>query len=171
VKQFTARTLCKKVHHAGLILLVTLAVGACSVPFEWAGSMPESWGESAPPESTDSGANSGTGTISDDGASESGSVDPAMIEVNGPSFTLAWDSDDANVAEFRLYRREYGTDAWQPLAAGITATSHEITTAALDYGSYEFAVSAVGTDGVETSLHASSDEDATPGPWAIVWSA
>ena len=141
---------------AGIVAAAVVLAGGCSLPFEWAGAMPGSWGGGAESDPA------GEGTTTSD--------EPRAIQVAGPSFTLAWDDEGAQVDSYNVYLRPYGTAEWQLLAGNVVDPSVEVTENDLGYGSYEFAVASIA-GGVESELHHSFDQSADPEPWYLEWSA
>jgi len=98
------------------------------------------------------------------------------VTVTGSSFTLAWDrsatADPADpVASYNVYYRVHGTYAWTLLGSTGTLTeSFTVTSALLDYGVYDFAVTSVTTTGAESEPHTSLDDDADPQTgWFVDW--
>ena len=102
----------------------------------------------------------------------------ADIELSGASFTLAWDppvasEDTLPVASYRVYYRVHGLGPWSLLAevAATDTPEYTATGADLEAGKYEFAVSSVGANGMESDYHASVDSDADPPTgWFLTWS-
>ena len=100
----------------------------------------------------------------------------SVLTVSGTSFTLAWDAPtdsgtDDPLASYNVYFRSRGTYPWTYLGgtAGLVE-SFEVTTAMLDYGIYEFAVTSVATSGAESDPHTSLDDTADPqSGWFIDW--
>ena len=149
-----------------LVVATVIIAGGCSMPFEWAGSMPAS-SDSAPAQETDA-----------DGESDAGGENPAdgepeaqVLTVSGPSFTLAWDSDSAAATGFRIYSRQHGASDWQVLAENVGEPQFTISESDLPYGTYEFAVSSLTSEGAESDLHHSYDVTADPEPWMLEWTA
>jgi hypothetical protein len=170
----------KKLISRAFALIVSLVVlgAGCSLPFEWAGSMPTSWaggsesGEEADGSSDDTPQESGS--PADDPGDTGGSPPAASVmplSVSGPSFTLAWDSGSGDVSEYNVYWRAYGETDWRILAVGVTDAQYTVTDTQLPYGSYEFAVSSLDTSGTESNLHHSYDDTADPEPWYLEWTA
>lgn len=99
------------------------------------------------------------------------------ISVTGESFTVAWDAPvdpdtgvPVAVEGYSFYYREHGSYQWIHLAdtAG-DSTEYTVTTAALSYGEYDFAVASVSA-GTESELHTSYDDTADPTyGWYVVW--
>lgn len=157
------------IRYAVLIIATMIVAGGCGMPFEWAGAMPDSWDDSNGGTEHDGGTEPGGGTI---GAGDSNDPEPAqMLTVSGPTFTLAWDSGSPDVDAYRVYWRTHGEETWLLLADAVSETQHAIAEGDLPYGTYEFAVSSLATDGAESSLHHSFDETADPEPWILRWIA
>jgi len=91
------------------------------------------------------------------------------LSASGEEFSLVW-NDDASAATYNVYKRVHGDDKWTVLAAKVVSTTLIITTSMLPYGAYEFAVSYVSVDGVESILHTSLDATADPDTgWFLEW--
>ena len=94
------------------------------------------------------------------------------IAIHTESFTLSWDPPaSGTVTGYRVYQRARGTQDWTVLgsASPDPAPSFVVSTATLDYGLYEFAVSALN-DTLESSLHTSLDDEALPATgWFVNW--
>ena len=140
-----------------LIAAALVLVAGCSMPFEWAGAMPGSWDGGTEPDDT-----------AEEPADEPPSSTAQVITVTGPSFTLAWDGENATA--YRLYWREHGASSWNVLENSTAEPQYTVTEAVLAYGTYEFAVSSLA-EGTESDLHHSYDETADPEPWILEWSA
>lgn len=91
--------------------------------------------------------------------------------MSGDSFTLAWDEEPSATGGYRLYARVRGSDEWALLADYASVPRFTVTPATLSYGEYDFAVSSLDADGLESDLHHSFDESASPRPWYLVWKA
>lgn len=101
------------------------------------------------------------------------------IVVKGESFTLAWDpggpeipNDPNAVIQYNVYYRAHGSYYWRLLMEVVSSGNPEcvITSEAMDYGRYDFAVSAVSKQGSESALHSSLDRTANPFTgWYINW--
>lgn len=102
---------------------------------------------------------------------DSGGAGAAPIVVGGSAFTLVWNGEPTATGGYRLYVRERGASAWSVLAATIAVSEFTVTENDLPFGSYEFAVSSLGDDGEESSLHFSFDAAARPEPWYLSWNA
>jgi hypothetical protein len=93
-----------------------------------------------------------------------------MIEVAGESFTLAWNDDSSTTVTFKVYSRPHGSTDWTSLATSIEAPTLTVTTSMLVFGNYDFAVSRIASDGVESPLHTSFDASAVPASgWYLSW--
>ena len=101
------------------------------------------------------------------------------ILVKGDRLTLAWDPPKyagsyagSEVASYRVYYRARGASSWTKIEE-IEADSDlslTITSEDLDFGYYEFAISAVYSADVESPLHSSTDTTADPNTgWYVNW--
>ena len=101
------------------------------------------------------------------------------IVVKGSSFTLAWDSggpeipnDPNRAVKYKVYYRVHGSYYWRLLMEIESTGSLEcvIKNEYMDYGRYDFAVSAISEQGNESSFHSSLDKTANPFTgWYINW--
>ena len=101
------------------------------------------------------------------------------IVVKGDSFTLAWDpggpeipNDPNRAVQYKVYYRVHGSYYWRFLMETESSGSPEcvITDEEIDYGRYDFAVSAVNEQGSESAFHSSLDRTANPlTGWHINW--
>ena len=76
------------------------------------------------------------------------------------------------VESYNVYYRDHGDIDWVMLGSTLAVDNPEFTVyhSALDNGEYDFAVSAVGLDDLESALHTSIDRDAYPaGGWYLIW--
>lgn len=102
-------------------------------------------------------------------------IDEPII-VQDTQFTLYWDvpTGTATIASYNIYYRDHGTGSWNFLNS-VTASanpSYTVTSTMLPYGVYEFAVTSVSTDGLESEIHSSLDDNADPaGGWFLDWRA
>ena len=86
---------------------------------------------------------------------------------NGPSIDLSWQPDgEIDVAGYAVYRRGAGRpqSAWTRISGSLPVTGpafHDVSVQA--GGSYEYAVTAIGLNGVESAKSAPAEETA-PGP-------
>ena len=104
---------------------------------------------------------------------------PTELIVNQQFFSLQWDfsgtdlsDDQADTSTFRLYYRDHGTFKWYYLSE--IPTSDEgwffISEEQLDYGVYDFAVSYINKEGIESELHTSLEPSAKPmSGWYVNW--
>jgi hypothetical protein len=147
-----------------LAIATVIVAGGCSLPFEWAGSTPDSWDDTSlgSPEE-----GNGTG----DGSAPGQELAAQVLTVSGPSFTLAWDSESAAVTGYRVYSRPHGTSDWQVVAQNVSEPQWTVSEGDLPYGLYEFAVSSLSADDLESELHHSYDTPADPEPWILEWIA
>ena len=95
------------------------------------------------------------------------------IEITEDTFTIAWDPDPQSGTpdEYKMYFRTRGDKPWNLLSdvSPNTEPSFTISLDNLSYGEYEFAVSAV-SGGIESDLHTSLDDTASPGTgWYVDW--
>ncbi|MCK4517057.1 MAG: fibronectin type III domain-containing protein [Spirochaetaceae bacterium] len=139
-------------------LVATLAMlGSCGMPFDWSLDLPDDW-------SVDGGA--------DDPPTEPVPPEsqPQVIVIAADHFTLFWDTPPDAASEYRVYHRIHGGSEWQLLTSGLASPEATVTQTDLEFGMYEFAVSSVSMDGVESDLHSSLDETADPGTgWYLDW--
>lgn len=101
------------------------------------------------------------------------------ILVQSETWTLAWDppvfegsSAESELESYRVFYRVRGLSSWTLLSEieADTSLSLKITPEELDYGYYEFAVSAVDQSGIESPLHESTDFTADPPTgWYVNW--
>lgn len=116
------------------------------------------------------------------GNSGSASHNFSVVEVYEPilvqatEFTLYWDppTDATNIDHYNLYYRLHGESAWTLLGSepASATPSYTVTTADLDYGTYDLAVTSVDSSGVESDMHSSLDPNADPsGGWYVDWQA
>lgn len=101
------------------------------------------------------------------------------IVVKGESFTLAWDpggpeipNDPNFVVRYNIYYRNHGSYYWRFLMKIESSGNPEclITDKEIDYGRYDFAVSAINEQGETSALHSSLDSSANPfSGWYINW--
>lgn len=106
-----------------------------------------------------------------------GDSKPRRITVNSPTLTLAWDPPVSargtnGVSGYRVYYRPHGSPIWR-LIDTIEASDHpaiSIRHPRIGYGSYEFAVEAIGYGGAVSGRHTSLDIDADPASgWYVNW--
>lgn len=99
------------------------------------------------------------------------------IEITADQVTLAWDppeaaADAVPVASYRLYYRAHKSAAWI-LLTEVTATDapeYTVTSTALTPDNYDFAVTSVGVNGLESEYHTSLDRTADPpSGWYLIW--
>ena len=147
-----------------LVVATVIIAGGCSMPFEWAGSMPDSWDDTSEVTPEEDGDAEGESPVDPEAVAQ-------VLTVSGPSFTLAWDSDSAAATGFRVYLRQHGASEWQVIAENVGEAQFTISESDLPYGTYEFAVSSLTSEGAESELHHSYDETADPEPWILEWTA
>lgn len=104
---------------------------------------------------------------------------PIEIVVKGDHFTLAWDAggseipnDPGRVVQYKVYYRVHGSYNWQFLMEVENSGSPEclVTSKDMDYGRYDFAVSAITEQQGVSALHSSLDRTADPfSGWYINW--
>lgn len=108
------------------------------------------------------------------------SDDPLEITVKGTHFSLEWDDDSWLVhdnpekpAAYRVYYRNHGGSSWKALreiVASAGTTNLRVANTELEYGRYDFGVSALDGSGVESEIHSSLDTTANPVcGWYINW--
>ncbi|MCK5201607.1 MAG: hypothetical protein KAR21_24805, partial [Spirochaetales bacterium] len=95
------------------------------------------------------------------------------MEITEDTFTIAWDPDpQSGVPDaYRMYFRSRGNEPWSLLSEVVPdiEPAFTITQDNLSFGIYEFAVSVV-VGGVESGLHTSMDDTASPGTgWFVDW--
>lgn len=104
--------------------------------------------------------------------------DSNQIIVNSDHITLAWDSPDieevqeCSVTSYKIFYREHSTSKWTLLTekTDLSELSYRINHKDIGNGEYDFAVSAVYNDSVESSYHTSLDNTADPDTgWYILW--
>ena len=91
--------------------------------------------------------------------------------VEDSSFTIAWDApDDAEVNGYRVYYRIHNDTVWTMLEEiDEYSTEYTVSYPELEYGEYEFAVTALSSDG-ESDYHTSLDTTALPDiGWFLDW--
>lgn len=108
-----------------------------------------------------------------------GTDESLEIVIKGSSFTLAWDpggpeipNDPNRAVRYNVYYRVHGSSSWYLLIKIESSGSPEclITNEYIDYGRYDFAVSAVSEQGSESAFHSSLDRTANPFcGWYINW--
>jgi hypothetical protein len=96
-------------------------------------------------------------------------VEPERIERTG-TVELTWDAP-APLSHYAVYYRAVGERDWRHLQ-NVEPSSNPRASATLPEGDYEFAVRWVSTDGRESELHRSTDQnaerpDGTVGPWTL----
>jgi hypothetical protein len=149
-----------------IIAFVTIFFGSCAQPFDFDfEDSPEDAPEEAPTDPSDPS----------DRSDPSDPADPEAVAlgVAGESFTLAWDPAGGDVTGYEVYYRPHGSDSWTELGTtGTTDTQFEVSSAILDYGTYEFAVAATIDGGGTTEYHTSLDATADPDSgWYLEWTA
>lgn len=104
---------------------------------------------------------------------------PTEIIVNQQFFSLQWDfsgrdlsDNQTDISSFRLHYRDHGTFKWFYLSE-IPASNEKwffISEDQLDYGIYDFAVSYINKEGIESELHTSLEASAKPmSGWYVNW--
>jgi hypothetical protein len=99
------------------------------------------------------------------------------IELSTAQVTFAWDppeaaADSVPISSYRIYFRTHRAVDWTLLAEVTASDAPEYTATAstLPAGTYDFAVSSVGVNGLESVLHSSLDETADPPTgWFLLW--
>jgi len=93
------------------------------------------------------------------------------ITVYSDTITLEWDPPPA-VSLFRLYYSRHNTDRWYPLGE-LPASDDPVFVVHHDDvgdGDFDFGVSSVSSQGVESQLHTSYDFSSSPvGGWHVRW--
>ena len=95
------------------------------------------------------------------------------LEITEDTFSIVWDPDPQSGIpdSYRMYFRSRGDEPWSLLSevAPDIEPTFTITQDNFSFGIYEFAVSAVAA-GVESDLHTSMDDTASPGTgWFVDW--
>ncbi len=95
------------------------------------------------------------------------------IEITEETFTILWDLDpQSGIPDtYRMYFRNRGEEPWSLLSEVVPdiEPAFTITQDNLSFGIYEFAVSVI-VGGVESDLHTSMDDTASPGTgWFVDW--
>ncbi len=152
-----------------LAVILIAGLSGCGMPFEWSGKMPDSWGEGGQDEPAQETPGHENGEEDDPQPGNPGGAH--VMTVTGPSFTLAWDPGAGGVASYHVYWREHGKSAWQVLVQHAADPQVTVNEGDLPYGTYEFAVSSVSSEGVESDRHHSFDDSADPEPWILRWIA
>lgn len=137
-----------------LLTLVVVLLASCAQPFDF--------------DFEDSAAE-------EDSGPETGPADgPVPIAVASDSFTLAWNPAEGDIEAYEVYVRNHGTQEWSFLAEveSTDTPSFTVDSAALSYGSYDFAVRSRLASGETSEYHTSLDSTADPGTgWWVDWSA
>lgn len=102
---------------------------------------------------------------------------PREIMVNGNSVTIEWDNPehlagDERIESQRIYIRSHGSFNWRLLdEINYSETpSYTVRRGSLEPGKYDFGVSIVTSNGIESSIHSSLDSSASPpSGWYIYW--
>jgi len=90
--------------------------------------------------------------------SSSSSSSPILIALNGVgveavhSVTLAWTASNASVNGYNAYRGASSGGSWTRLNASLLTVASYLDSTVQDGQTYFYAVSAVGTDGIESAL-------------------
>jgi hypothetical protein len=120
------------------------------------------------------GSDEPDGTSDGDTSGTTDSNDTIAIAVAAASFTLAWDPSAQASSGYELYYRTHGQSEWNLLGQVAESDSPSITVsdADLPYGTYDFAVRAVESDGSYSAYHTSLDQTAEPDSgWYLSWTA
>jgi hypothetical protein len=98
--------------------------------------------------------------------------------ISEDSFTFKWDGND-DVVSFKIYYREHTQYGWNQSQYGwnllgetedTADPEYTINSNNLDYGIYDIGISAVSLEGVESLIHTSLDDTASPdNGWYINW--
>ena len=101
-----------------------------------------------------------------------------MLHIKSATLTLAWDPPVVNshfpeyhTSRYRLYYSEHNANNWLMLDEIPATRNPEITIShsTLGDGVYDFAVSSVMSNGLESSFHTSLDWSANPASGWFVW--
>ena len=105
--------------------------------------------------------------------------EPSKLVINTEYIQLEWDSpsgDEVNalppVVLYKIYYRVHGMEDWVllDLIPAEQNPKYIVYHSDLGNGSYDFAVSAVQINDIESQLHSSLDISAAPiGGWYIMW--
>jgi len=103
--------------------------------------------------------------------------DSNQIIVNSDHITLAWDSPDtssqeSSVTSYKIFYREHNSSKWNLLTekTDLSNLSYRIDHKDMGNGEYDFAVSAIYNNSVESNYHSSLDVTANPNTgWYILW--
>ena len=101
-----------------------------------------------------------------------GSVDYTVMKRTDSPILIAWDPASADTASYRLYYRIHGENDWIFIAQVDMPAPLEypVDMASIGPGIYDFAVTAVDQDGLESDQHMSIDQDADPpSGWYLEW--
>ncbi|MBT3273899.1 MAG: fibronectin type III domain-containing protein [Spirochaetales bacterium] len=104
---------------------------------------------------------------------------PVEILVKSQALTLAWDAPaysgtypGSEIVSYNVFYRVHGASDWTLLSEveADSSPSLKITGDELDFGFYDFAVSAISESGEESPLHESTDTTADPIiGWYVNW--
>lgn len=98
------------------------------------------------------------------------------IQISGAGFRLAWDAGEPDPADpvthYKVYYRENGTYLWSYLGSTDgTVERFDVSTGMLEYGTYDFAVTAISASGGESKPLTSLCDEAEPQTgWFVEWS-
>jgi hypothetical protein len=91
------------------------------------------------------------------------------VTVSGTNFSLGWD-DATEAVTYNVFVRIHDGTEWKAIASGVATPSLVISTSMLSYGVYDFAVSHVTEDEIESEKHTSLDTTADPATgWYVEW--
>jgi hypothetical protein len=107
------------------------------------------------------------------------SSDPKIVVIKSDHFDLAWDAPSSDIEHtvfevktYRIYYRIHGRGGWTLMDEidAVNKPKYTISYENLEYGVYDFAVSAVNSKGIESDLNESTDYSAQPRcGWFINW--
>jgi hypothetical protein len=102
-----------------------------------------------------------------------GDSDTQKITSSAEEIVLEWDApSESDVVLYNVYVRTHGTSSWETLGSIDAAGKLEYVVAysTLGNGIYDFAVVALGADGLRSDYHSSLDPTALPDTgWYLVW--
>jgi len=104
--------------------------------------------------------------------SESPGSTLSQITSQADSVTLAWDPSTGEVAAYKIFYRQHGTESWSVLTEVPAQAEPSLILYHSDFGngSFDFGVEAVADTGAESPMHSSLDATAQPtSGWYLTW--